>query len=104
MSEPNAKARILVVDDDRIILDSIGEFLRLEGFDVVSAASFPEAVGAMEEQSIDLVITDVNMPGGNGFELLHVLRKRFSDVVVVMMTGYGPIESAVGSVKQGAFD
>ena len=47
MSEPNAKARILVVDDDRIILDSIGEFLRLEGFDVVSAASFPEAVGAM---------------------------------------------------------
>ena len=104
MSEPKNKPRILVVDDDRIILDSIGEFLRLEGFEVVSAASFPQAVGAMEKQSIDLVITDVNMPGGNGFELLHVLRKRFPDTVVMMMTGYGTIESAVESIKMGAFD
>ena len=104
MSEPQTKARILVVDDDRIILDSIGEFLRLEGFEVVSAASFPDALSALEKHTVDLVITDVNMPGGNGFELLHVLRKRFPDIVVMMMTGYGTIESAVESIKMGAFD
>ena len=105
MSEPKTKSRILVVDDDRIILESIGEFLRLEGFDVVSANSFPSAVTSLEQQQpIDLVITDVNMPGGNGFELLHVLRKRFPDTVVMMMTGYGTIESAVESIKMGAFD
>ena len=97
-------ARILIVDDDRIILDSLCEFLRLEGYDVEAVASFTEAIQAADRQPVDLIISDVNMPGGNGFELLHVMRRRSPDTVVVMMTGYGTIESAVEAIKMGAYD
>ena len=98
------KQSIMVVDDDRIILDSLGEFLRLEGFCVALAESFKDALQVLERQSIDLVLCDINMPGGNGFELLHVVKKRSPGAVVVMMTGYGTIESAVEAIKMGAFD
>ena len=104
MKNEKTRARILVVDDDRIILDSLGEFLRLEGYDVSAAVSFKEAMHLVDVDRVDLVISDVNMPGGNGFELLHVVRKRFPEVVTIMMTGYGTIESAVEAIKMGAFD
>ncbi|MGD2109873.1 MAG: sigma-54 dependent transcriptional regulator [Phycisphaerae bacterium] len=98
------KARIMVVDDDQIILDSLGEFLRLEGYEVEAALNLAEAMRVCERDAVDLVISDVNMPGGSGFELLHVLRKRAPETVVIMMTAYGTIESAVESIKMGAFD
>ena len=101
-NEPTAT--ILVVDDDRIILDSLCEFLRLEGYQAEGAVSFSEAGQAMDRRPIDLMISDVNMPGGNGFELLHLVRKRSPETVVVMMTAYGTIESAVESIKMGAYD
>ena len=104
MSNTDTPARILIVDDDRIILDSLGEFLRLEGYDVEPSLSFREALQALERQPADLIITDVNMSGGNGFELLHVVRKRYPQTVVIMMTGYGTIESAVEAIKMGAYD
>jgi len=101
-NEPTAT--ILVVDDDRIILDSLCEFLRLEGYQAEGAVSFAEAGQAMDRRPIDLMISDVNMPGGNGFELLHLVRKRSPETVVVMMTAYGTVESAVESIKMGAYD
>ena len=97
-------AHVLVVDDDRIILESLCEFLRLEHYEVEIAAAFPQALQILERNSIDLILCDVNMPGGNGFELLHCVRKRFPETVVVMMTGYGTIESAVEAIKMGAYD
>ncbi len=104
MTTTPTKARILVVDDDRIILESLGEFLRLEGYEVEAAASFKATLKAMERRAVDVIISDVNMPGGNGFELLHVMRERYPDTVLIMMTGYGTIESAVEAIKMGAFD
>lgn len=104
MTTTAPQARILVVDDDRIILDSLGEFLRLEGYQVEAAVSFKGALQAMERRAVDVIISDVNMPGGNGFELLHVMRERYPDTVLIMMTGYGTIESAVEAIKMGAFD
>ncbi len=100
----NPTTRILVVDDDRIILDSLAEFLRLEAYEVEPVACFRDALSVMEKRPVDLVLSDINMPGGNGFELLHVTRKRFPETVVIMMTGYGTIESAVEAIKMGAFD
>ena len=100
----DTQARILVVDDDRIIRDSLSEYLRLEGYNVEPALSFRDALQTLERQPADLIITDVNMPGGNGFELLHVVRKRYTQTVVIMMTGYGTIESAVEAIKMGAYD
>ncbi len=104
MTEPKPKAHLLVVDDDRIILDSLAEFLRLEGYEVDTAASFAEAMQVIDRRIIELIISDVNMPGGNGFELLHVVRKKAPETAVIMMTGYGTIESAVEAIKMGAYD
>ena len=96
--------RVLVVDDDRIILESLCEFLRLEHYEVETAAAFAPALQILERGGVDLILCDVNMPGGNGFELLSCVRKRFPEIVVVMMTGYGTIESAVEAIKMGAYD
>ncbi len=104
MNTPPFRTNVLIIDDDRIILDSLGEYLRLEGYEVVPASSGKDALKMLDRQPIDLVLTDVNIPGGNGFELLHVVRKRFPETVVIMMTGYGTIESAVEAIKMGAFD
>ncbi len=98
------KERILIVDDDRIIVESLAEFLELEGYEAVGAASFAEALTALERQPCQLAITDINMPETDGFELLRVIRQRYPEIVVVMITGYGTIESAVEAIKMGAYD
>ncbi len=95
---------IYVVDDDKLILDSLSEFLRLEGFEVDGGSSCDEALTALAVKPYDIVLTDVNMPGADGFELLRVVKQRFPDVVVIIITGYGTIESAVEAIKMGAYD
>jgi len=96
--------RILVVDDDQIIRDSLSEFLRLEGYQCQGASSFKDALKELEKQRYNLVIADVNMPGADGFELLRVIRKNYPEVVTIVITGYGTIESAVEAIKMGAYD
>ncbi|MFQ5489560.1 MAG: sigma-54-dependent transcriptional regulator [Phycisphaerae bacterium] len=98
------KGRILVVDDDRIILDSLTEFLRMEGYQAHGAAGAAEGLAELGRQPFNVVITDVNMPESDGFEFLRTLQQRFADVVVIMITGYGTIESAVEAIKMGAYD
>ena len=99
-----AKGRVLIVDDDRIILNSLSEFLRLEGYQVETAEKFEEAVSWLSQESFDVVVSDVSMPEVDGFELLKVCRNQHPDVAVVMITGYGTIESAVDAIKMGAYD
>ncbi len=100
----SSRGRVLVVDDDRIILDSLSEFLRLEGYEAEGAASAAEALHAMGRQTFNVVIADINMPQADGFELLRIIHERHPDVVVIMITGYGTIESAVEAIKMGAYD
>ncbi|GAG41527.1 unnamed protein product, partial [marine sediment metagenome] len=95
---------ILVIDDDRIILDSLCEFLSLEGFQTSGAETLKSAVTEMQKQSYSLVITDINLPDGDGFELLDMVRKEHPQTVVIVITGYGTIESAVKAIKRGAYD
>ena len=95
---------ILVVDDDRIILDSLCEFLSLEGFQTSGAETFKSAVAELQKQIYSLVITDVSLPDGDGFDLLDVVRKDYPRTVVIVITGYGTIESAVKAIKRGAYD
>ncbi|MFB3891622.1 MAG: sigma-54-dependent transcriptional regulator [Phycisphaerae bacterium] len=101
---PRPKARILLVDDDQIILDSLSGFLSLEGYEVTTAQSAQRAIDHLEAARYDLVITDVSMPDRDGFDLLRHARSRHPDVVVIMITGYGTIETAVEAIKQGAYD
>jgi len=98
------KGRILIVDDDQIVVDSLGEFLGLEGYAVDGASNFSGAVSALGKRPYNLLISDVNMSEGDGFELLRTVRQRYPEVVVIMVTGYGTIESAVEAIKLGAYD
>ena len=96
--------RILVVDDDAIILDSLSEFLRLEGYTVQTAADTRTALHQLRREPCNLVISDVNLPDSDGFELLRAVRQRHPEVVTILITGYGTIESAVDAIKLGAHD
>lgn len=98
------KARIFVVDDDQIILESLQEMLSLEGYNVAGATGLSGALTQLEQQPADVIISDINLSGGDGFELLQVIRKRWPETVVIMITGYGTIESAVEAIKMGAYD
>jgi len=95
---------ILVVDDDRIILDSLTEFLSLEGFRAIGAETLKSALIELQKQSYSLVITDVNLPDGDGLELLDIVTREYPQTVVIVITGYGTIESAVRAIKHGAYD
>jgi two-component system response regulator AtoC len=98
------KSNILVVDDDRIIKESLCEYLSLEGYSAVGVDGYGQAAAELRKQRFSLVITDVNLPDGNGFDLLGLIRKNYPETIVVVITGYGTIESAVESIKMGAYD
>lgn len=95
---------ILVIDDDKIILDSLCEFLSVEGFETSGAETLTEASAKLQKHSYHLVITDVNLPDGDGFDILDLVRKDYPQSVVLVITGYGTIESAVKAIKLGAYD
>lgn len=100
MNEKN----ILVIDDDKIILDSLCEFLSLEGFRAEGAETFKNALSKLDEKHYCLVITDVNLPDGDGLDLLDIIKKNHPQTVVLVITGYGTIDSAVKAIKKGAYD
>jgi len=95
---------ILVIDDDRIILDSLREFLTLEGFQTGGAESLNGAMEKLQKNSYNLVIIDINLPDGDGFELLDMVKRDYPQTVAIAITGYGTIEGAVKSIKLGAYD
>ena len=99
-----AVSRVLIVDDDHIIVDSLAELLRVEGYETEGVNGVREAVERLSKREFAIVITDVNMPEADGFELLRILRDRHRDVVPIVITGYGTIESAVEAIKMGAYD
>jgi DNA-binding NtrC family response regulator len=95
---------ILVVDDDTIILNSLCKFLALEGFQANGVLTIKRAVAKLQEQSYGLVIADINLPDGDGFELLDIIKKDYPRTVMIVITGYGTIEGAVKAIKLGAYD
>jgi DNA-binding NtrC family response regulator len=95
---------ILIVDDDRVILDSLTSFLAQEGFETKGVETLKGAAAELEKQNYCLVITELNLSDGDGFEILKLVREDHPQTVVVVITGYGTIESAVKAIKQGAYD
>ncbi|MDF2458543.1 MAG: putative Histidine kinase [Nitrospira sp.] len=96
--------RILVADDDADIVMSLSERLRWLGHDVVTAADGQAALAAVESHALDLAFFDVSMPRLNGIEALKIVRKRWPDLPVVVVTAYGTIRLAVEAMKEGAVD
>ncbi len=95
---------ILIVDDEPSIVESLEGILCDDGFEVLHAFNGYEALKKIEEESPDLVLLDIWMPGMDGIETLKEIKKEFPNMPVVMITGHGTIESAVIATKSGAFD
>jgi DNA-binding NtrC family response regulator len=103
-ANPPPKPRILILDEDRIILQSLAQFLRREGYEVRTTDRPEEAMGILESEQVELLLADINMPGVKTSEFLRELRRRFAHVVPIVITSYGSIEGAVEATKNGAFD
>ena len=99
-----SRGRILVVDDDPLILRSLSELLRLEKYDVQTAASGLEALQTLKDHPVDIIVSDINMPEIDGFKLLQEVRSRYPEILPILVTGYGTIENAVEAMRQGAYD
>jgi two-component system response regulator HydG len=98
------RPRLLVVDDDRAILTLIGTIALAEGFDVATTTTGEDAMKQIRHRPVDLVLQDLRMPGITGIDVLRAIREISPRVKVVLMTGYGTIDSAVEAVKLGAVD
>src|SRR3954463_959631 len=98
------KPRLLVLDEDRIILQSLSQFLAREGYDVRTTDEPDDALSILESDQVELLLADINMPGIKPADFLRDVRRRFPHVVVIVITGYGSIEGAVEATKIGAFD
>lgn len=96
--------RILVADDDPDISMSLSERLRWLGHEVVTAADGQAALAAVEAHALDLAFLDVSMPRLNGIEALKLIRKRWPNLPIVVVTAYGTIRLAVEAMKEGAVD
>ena len=97
-------ARILVVDDKEVVRDGVGLTLARSGHGVCPASDGASALEQLDKRKIDLVITDLSMPGMDGLELLHAIRERDEHMPVILMTAYGSIEKAVEAMRAGAWD
>lgn len=103
MTPPVSKReRILVVDDAVDTLEMLQRNLTARRYQVVTAGGVADAVKLLEDAAVDLVITDLKMPGGSGFDLIRHVRANLPDTEVIMITGYATVDGAVQAVKSGA--
>jgi two-component system NtrC family response regulator len=98
------KGRILVVDDDPSLRRVLQAQLEQEGYEVAVAASVQQTLSVLELRSVDLVITDLKMPGISGLELLKHARSQYPQTIVIVLTAFGTVDTAVEAMKAGAYD
>jgi len=98
------KAKILIVDDEKGTRDLLSFMLRTEGYRAVEASSSKGALECIAEQTFDVVIADITMPDVNGLELLRHIREYDSDTVIIVMTAYASLQTAVKAMRFGAYD
>ena len=98
------KGMLLLVDDDRHLCDSMADWLREQGHHVDTALSVAEGRARIDRKTYDLVLTDIRLGDGEGFELLHHCQRHAPHTQVVLISGYGTVETAVVAIRAGAFD
>jgi DNA-binding NtrC family response regulator len=98
------KPSLLLVDDDRRVLESMADWLRSQGYDLDVAARYSDALEALRRKSYDLVLSDVRLSDGDGFDLLEQCRRNWPASQVVLLTGYGTADGAIEAIRAGAFD
>jgi DNA-binding NtrC family response regulator len=96
--------RILVVDDEQIIRESLSFILKKEGYSVEEAGNGKDALAKHESNAFDIIITDIEMPEMKGVDLLKQIRQRTPQALVVIITAFGSVETAVQALREGAAD
>ena len=97
-------SKILVIDDEKFITWSLKQHLEKEGYEVFTAESGPEGLELFKTEVPDILLLDIHMPGISGIETLESIRKLNKEVIVIIITGHGDIETAVSAIKLGAYD
>jgi DNA-binding NtrC family response regulator len=96
-------AKLLIIDDERIALRNLEHVMKKEGYDVTGTQSGPNALKLIEERQYDVVLTDLRMEKVDGMQILKKTRELYPDTEVIMITGYATLDSAVETMKHGAF-
>jgi DNA-binding NtrC family response regulator len=104
MDNTDPSLHILLIDDEADIIKSIGTYLTDLGHHLHSASKVSEGLAMLKNHPIDIVITDIRLPDGDGFDILHNAKKTLPNSEVIMMTAYGDMQSAVRALREGAFD
>ena len=100
----SGQKNILVVDDDMSVRATFSSVLRKEGYRVTAVKNGYEAIKAIAEESFDLALVDLRMPGMDGIEVLEKIKTRRPQTRVIIFTGYGSITTAVEAMRKGATD
>ena len=98
------EAKILVVDDEPIIRETLAEMLTAEGREVATAASGEQALALLQQQTFDLMLLDLIMPGLGGLQVMEKAQKISPGTVIIMLTAHGTLSSAIQAMRHGAHD
>jgi two-component system response regulator AtoC len=98
------KTRILVVDDEHLIRWSLEQNLKKQGYDVLTAGTGEDAMRLVREEQPDLVLLDIQLPGMSGLEILEKIKEFDEEIIVIMVTAHGGLETAVNAMRMGAYD
>jgi DNA-binding NtrC family response regulator len=96
--------KLLLIDDEPDILRVLSMSLKADGYHVITAQNGLEGIAAFEKEKLDIVITDIKMPGMDGIEVLKKIKALNADTEVIIITGHGDIENAIEALKYGASD
>jgi len=100
--QPSRAGRVLIIDDEAAIRESLQILMEDDGYEVVNAQDGEEGLAALDSQAVDLVLLDFQLPDRDGLEILKDIRERDSELAVIMITAYGTPENAVAAIKGGA--
>ena len=104
VAEPavTTKGRILIIDDEEAIRESLEALLDLEGYETRSAGTAGEGIATLNNEVFDLVLLDLMLPDRSGIDVVEEVRRTNSQIPIVMLTAYGSLENAVKAIKGGA--
>ena len=102
--EMNNRIKMLIVDDEKITLRNLMHAMKKEGYEITGTNSGANALKHLDEQEFDIVLTDVRMEKVDGMQILKRCRQLYPDAEVIMMTGYATLQTAIGAIRQGAYD
>src|SRR5215813_12137046 len=101
---PHDSPSILVVDDEQVIREILADFLTMEGINVRTAKDGQAALSEVSRTHFDLVLSDLKMPNMGGIELLEEISRHAPNIITIIMTGFGTVETAIDAMKRGAYD